>query len=457
MTSYNAKLTRLLVDLPKKVIGGITLPVVPDSLVSKLSINPDAGVASVFDIETNPASPGTSLFVDEPEVSVNTSSGNSRKSWPTRKTTGTEQLTKFGGQLSRPANFTKSFVSSFSSGSSTGAGSAGRPAGSSRHAKIAYDYFISQGYTPNGASGIVGNLQQESGSGINPTLPGDNGSAYGIAQWRGERRSGLEAFANANGKLVSDFSIQLAYLDQELRGNIATGSSRQFGKSNLFGRVNGSSSPESSALLFGKEFERPKVVEQVRATNAREVLRLYGPGATTPLTPAPTQSVGNVTLPNGVDYSLKLSKFLTLGDLTVNSWASYHLTPQVGYTVEQLATNLKGLAVNVLDPVISQFGPPGTGKFTINSGFRRYPGGKVSQHNRGQAADLQWAGRSAEFHLGVAQWIYANLSFDQLLLEKGNSYWVHVSFTNEKTLRRSIGSTANASSDSAWRWGVLAV
>lgn len=68
----------------------------------------------------------------------------------------------------------------------------GEPAGNSANARAAMDYFISQGWTPEQAAGIVGNLQQESGPNLDPNIhnsAGGNLGAYGLAQWRGDRKS----------------------------------------------------------------------------------------------------------------------------------------------------------------------------------------------------------------------------------------------------------------------------
>ena len=58
----------------------------------------------------------------------------------------------------------------------------------------AFNYFTSQGYTPQQASGIVGNLMAESTSRLDPnafnTAGGGNG-AFGIAQWRGSRQANV--------------------------------------------------------------------------------------------------------------------------------------------------------------------------------------------------------------------------------------------------------------------------
>src|SRR5690606_37912793 len=64
--------------------------------------------------------------------------------------------------------------------------------------------------------GIVGNLVQESGVKSDGAV-GDNGTAFGMAQWRGERVTRLKRFAAAHGQDWRDFDTQLAYIDMELQ------------------------------------------------------------------------------------------------------------------------------------------------------------------------------------------------------------------------------------------------
>jgi len=79
----------------------------------------------------------------------------------------------------------------------------------------AMDFFIRQGYQPHQAAGIVGNLLAESG--LNPNVrPGDNGTAFGIAQWRGSRFAGLQEYAASQGRDWRDFGTQLEYVTHEL-------------------------------------------------------------------------------------------------------------------------------------------------------------------------------------------------------------------------------------------------
>lgn len=85
------------------------------------------------------------------------------------------------------------------------------------NAQLAFNYFVSKGWTPVQAAGIVGNLMQESGPGLDINVVGDSGTAFGIAQWRGDRLDALQAYAAANGVPWQQLSTQLAFVDQELR------------------------------------------------------------------------------------------------------------------------------------------------------------------------------------------------------------------------------------------------
>jgi len=80
----------------------------------------------------------------------------------------------------------------------------------------AYQYYISKGYPPAAAAGLVGNFVQESG--VNPNVrPGDNGTAHGVAQWRGDRWAGLQSYARQNNLNPNDLNTHLGYADYEMR------------------------------------------------------------------------------------------------------------------------------------------------------------------------------------------------------------------------------------------------
>ena len=92
---------------------------------------------------------------------------------------------------------------------------------------------------------------------------------------------------------------------------------------------------------------------------------------------------------------------------------------------------LKLLCENILQPVRDHFG-----RVKVTSGFRSEQlclkiGSSVnSQHARAEAADFEVMGTD---NAELADWIYANLEFDQLILEfythgEPNSGWIHCSW-----------------------------
>lgn len=135
---------------------------------------------------------------------------------------------------------------------------------------------------------------------------------------------------------------------------------------------------------------------------------------------APATDCSMIVVP--VDYSLQLSSHFKLEDLSVKAFFPHAIKAQNGLSLAQVACNLKALAENVLEAIWNQY--PG---FRINSAFRTRQNGR-SQHEKGQAADLQWPGISYDEYWTRINWIKNNINFDQLLFEHGNSPWVHVSF-----------------------------
>lgn len=122
--------------------------------------------------------------------------------------------------------------------------------------QAAFSYLIQKGYSPAAAAGIVGNLVQESG--VNPVVrPGDNGTAHGIAQWRGDRYSGLLDYARNQGVGADGLNVQLDYLDNELRNKYGS----------TFNKVMSAQTPGDAAAAFALGYERPKGAETGIASN----------------------------------------------------------------------------------------------------------------------------------------------------------------------------------------------
>lgn len=76
------------------------------------------------------------------------------------------------------------------------------------------EFFSGLGYSAEASAAIAGHLQQESN--FSTTAVGDNGTAFGLSQWRLDRRAALGRFAASRGVAVSDFDTQLAFLAHEL-------------------------------------------------------------------------------------------------------------------------------------------------------------------------------------------------------------------------------------------------
>jgi zinc D-Ala-D-Ala carboxypeptidase len=107
--------------------------------------------------------------------------------------------------------------------------------------------------------------------------------------------------------------------------------------------------------------------------------------------------------------------------------------------------NLKALAVNILQPIRSQFDKP----LIISSGFRCAQlcleiGSSInSEHcadNKSAAADFEIPGVDNK---ELAEWIKSNLEYNQLILEfyrdgEPTSGWVHCSYSTDLNRKQSL-------------------
>ena len=129
---------------------------------------------------------------------------------------------------------------------------------------------------------------------------------------------------------------------------------------------------------------------------------------------------------------MELTRNFTLSELTKSDTAirkGINNNPNA----EQIE-KLKDLCENILQPVRDHYG-----RVKVTSGFRSSElcvaiGSSVnSQHAKAEAADFECIGvDNAE----LADWIYKNLDFDQLILEfytpgEPNSGWIHCSYVSD--------------------------
>lgn len=126
---------------------------------------------------------------------------------------------------------------------------------------------------------------------------------------------------------------------------------------------------------------------------------------------------------------MRLSKHFTLAEFTKSGIALRNKIDNTPNAEE--IENMKRVAEEILEPVRREFGIP----FSPSSGFRCQlvnslaGSSDTSQHRTGNAVDFEIPGISNKV---VADWIKANLQFDQLILEyhnvdEPNSGWIHIS------------------------------
>ena len=130
-------------------------------------------------------------------------------------------------------------------GGGGGGGGGGDFSGSSGQDQ-AMNYFMSQGLTKDQSAGIVGNLMQESGAGIDPNAKNKTGHR-GIAQWDKNRWGNFEKWAKKKGLDVNTREAQLQWIMEEMR----TGDGGLSLKT-----LKGAKTSRQSAELFLKQYER---------------------------------------------------------------------------------------------------------------------------------------------------------------------------------------------------------
>ena len=121
---------------------------------------------------------------------------------------------KQGNTWIDPTSYAQSARSGVQTYSQTKASSVS--SGSSAQATV-WNFFKSKGLSDSAVAGIMGNIQQESNF---SSTAGRNaqGSAFGIAQWRGSRLSELNSFAKGKGTSANDLGTQLDFMWKELQG-----------------------------------------------------------------------------------------------------------------------------------------------------------------------------------------------------------------------------------------------
>jgi len=193
-----------------------------------------------------------------------------------------------------------------------------------------------------------------------------------------------------------------------------------------FGNADDEPSSDDGLNIMPPVVGRPPTSEEILRSEALDV----SPDASSFIAVDQVQSpdttsspVSCITVPEPAPASTQLTTNFTLGQ--VSSEAVLSLTPvraQLGLTYQDIVCNLQGWCENIGEPLLAQYGT-----FLITSGFRA--GSGVSQHNKGQAVDLQFPSLSNQDVYDISVWIKDTLPYDQLILEYGgNRPWIHSSF-----------------------------
>lgn len=166
-----------------------------------------------------------------------------------------------------------------------------------------------------------------------------------------------------------------------------------------------------------------------------------------------TDPTSCLTAPEPAPPSFQLSANFNLGHLSVNTVLSkYTVRAQAGFTYQEIICNLQALAEHVGEALSAQYGRQ---NMIITSGFR--PGSGSSQHERGQAFDIQYPLYTNTQVFQIAEYIRDNLPFDQLILEYGgNKPWIHCSYNRAGNRPVTAGNKfGTRKSPGNYVWGTL--
>jgi hypothetical protein len=173
-------------------------------------------------------------------------------------------------------------------------------------------------------------------------------------------------------------------------------------------------------------------------------------------TPAPQQATPPtqcIDVPDPPPGNFQLSPNFVLSELSSNAAVSrYPVRAQQGLTVADIVCNLQAWAVSVGEVLCGQYGKT---RLLVTSGFRT--GSSTSQHEKGQACDVQFPGKTNTEIYNIALWVKTNVPYDQMILEyAGNRPWIHLSFNRAGNRPASASNKfGTCTSGATYVWGQL--
>lgn len=147
--------------------------------------------------------------------------------------------------------------------------------GSGNNVAQVFNALVAAGFTRQAAAGVTGNLMGESTTAINPHLPGDHGTSYGIAQWHDSspghgRWTNLKNYAKSTKGDWHNLSTQVGFLLHELA---------QGGAGVSLGKLKSMTDVDAVVRQMVVGFERPRDPSSaihIRTPYAEQVYREYG-------------------------------------------------------------------------------------------------------------------------------------------------------------------------------------
>lgn len=116
-----------------------------------------------------------------------------------------------------------------------------------------WTFLINKGFSKAATAGVMGNIELESGYDTNAENPS---GAYGLFQWLGGRREGLEAFATVKSCAVNDQQLQMEYFYYEITEGGESDCFPAYTDLPSLDAFKSLTDPEAAAILFEQAFER---------------------------------------------------------------------------------------------------------------------------------------------------------------------------------------------------------
>lgn len=259
------------------------------------------------------------------------------------------------------------------------------------------DYAQSRGMSRMDAAAMAANAMAESG--FRSGVKGDQGTAIGLFQHRGTRRSALADFAKARGKKETDWKAQVDFALHELKTT----------EKKAMAAMKAAKTPEQKAIAFSKHFERPNpqyAHNDKRAAFASEFYsQASGKTGMAPTGAPPMAGVGLLAPEHVAGFkSPNLEQIAGLGQPSKRSGRDMGDLP----AAQPVSANLQGLTPETAMGFKGLQNAMGR-ELGLVSGYRspsknRMVGGaKRSQHVHGKAIDVSVKDMSIPDRLGMIE------------------------------------------------------